>query len=197
MPEYGVLTPRTIAKWIVMLLVVVGGVSVLVGFASAGWHDFDWTVASVFGTALGTTALAGFTGALAYTTSGDVRATWELAGLTQKDMERRERPVLVQQDAGFNGSPRDGYVKVVLYNAGLGSALRVTVNVDYQDAEHPVHATVVRPAIRPEGTDEFKIPVQFAEPYPPGGPRGDGFALSGTCWDTSLKNEYPIITSWE
>ncbi len=160
-------------------------------------HGFEWETASVFGTALGTTALAAFTGALAYTTSGDVRATWELATLTRRDQESRERPLLVQYEAAFNGSPQGGQVRVVLFNAGLGPALRVEVQVRYVDPDHPFETTYIEPAIRAEGTGELLIPVQFSEPYPPGGVRGDGFAVSGTYRDRSQRNVYDIVTSWE
>ena len=54
------------------------GLSILVGFASEGWEGFNWEVAAMFGTAIGTSALAGFTGALASQTRSDVRATWTL-----------------------------------------------------------------------------------------------------------------------
>src|SRR3954447_18414197 len=119
--EYGVLTGRMIARWSAALLGSVLLASALVGWASEGWGGFNWDVACVFGTALGTTALAAFTGALAFTTSGDVRATWELAQLTQADQERREEPlVILFSGPDFNGSADAGNVEIVLFNAGLG-----------------------------------------------------------------------------
>lgn len=196
MQPFGVLTRRSVALWIGLLLVVVAALSALAGFAATGWEDFEWDVAAIVGTALGTTALAGFTGALAFTTSGDVRATWELARLTREQQASAERPLVLQYDAGFSGSPKDGYVRVVLYNAGLGSALRVEVSATYFDEAHPAGGTHIVPAIRPEGTAEFQIPIRFQEPYPVGGIRGDGFALSGTYRDRSQRNTYEIITDW-
>src|SRR5438876_6857993 len=93
---YGVLTKRTMAVWVLSLLVLALASSVPVGFVAApGNTTFNWGVASVFGTAVGTTLLAGFTAALSFTTSGDVRATWELARLTQQDQAARERPVVI------------------------------------------------------------------------------------------------------
>jgi hypothetical protein len=89
MQLYGVLTKATIARWMAVLIAVVAGLSLIVGLIAAAGHEtFNWEVASIFGTALGTTALAGFTGALAFTTSGDVRATWELARLARQSKRR-------------------------------------------------------------------------------------------------------------
>src|SRR5438128_348956 len=88
-----------------------------VGFAAPG-KGFNWIVATAFGTALGTTALAGFTGALAFVTSGDLRATWLLADLTKQDQDARERPIVallnVQWQQGV--SYREGSVHVECRN---------------------------------------------------------------------------------
>jgi hypothetical protein len=52
-----------------LALAAVVGLSVLVGYVGAPRHErFDWTLASVFGTALGTTLLALATGGLAWST---------------------------------------------------------------------------------------------------------------------------------
>jgi hypothetical protein len=116
--------------------------------------------------------------------------------LTKQDQERRERPVVLQYDAAFDGSPNAGRVKVVLFNAGLGPALRVEVTARYSDPDHPFEATYVHPAIPSEGTAEFSIPVRFNEHYPPGGVRGDGFVLSGNYRDRSQRNTNFLITDW-
>ena len=106
------------------LLVAVLGVSAVVGLVSAKAHErFDWEVASIFGTALGTTALAAFTGALAVSTSDDVRATWELARLTRDDQSARERPLVVLHHVVFHGNTDGLWVSVDVANVGLGPAL--------------------------------------------------------------------------
>jgi hypothetical protein len=84
---YSVLTVKRVAAALAIGLSLVAGLSYLVGrFAGrVGVEGFAWELASMFGTALGTTLLAAVTGALAYTTRGDVRARWELARLTSRD----------------------------------------------------------------------------------------------------------------
>ena len=118
---FGVLTRRSVARWVGLLVVVVATLSTVVGFAATGWEEFDWDVASIFGTALGTTALAGFTGALAFTTSGDVRATWDLAQVTREQQAAQERPVVVVTYVNYRG----GRAHAGLVNVGLGPALRL------------------------------------------------------------------------
>jgi hypothetical protein len=82
---------------------------------------FDWELASIFGTALGTTALALATGALSYTTSGDVRAAWE-------GVRQQWRPVVLVSPiptARFGGS-----IILTLKNVGRGPALAVEAWLD-------------------------------------------------------------------
>src|SRR5262245_17059696 len=93
---YGVLTKPAIAGWLVVLTTMSLAVSVIIGYAAKG-SAFDWATAAVAGTAVGTVLLAGFTGSLAWVTSGDVRATWELANLTREDQLARERPLVIVQ----------------------------------------------------------------------------------------------------
>jgi hypothetical protein len=93
----------------------------LVGRAGApNGVRFDWQLASVFGTALGTTLLAAATGWLAWSTRSEVRATQDLAELTRRQQAAGERPVVIQGPTGFSGSPDSGYVGITLRNAGLG-----------------------------------------------------------------------------
>jgi len=70
------------------LLGVVVGISAGVGFAAHG-SGFDWDVASVFGTAVGTTLLALATGGLAYSTWQDVRAS-QRTEVTGRSLELAE-----------------------------------------------------------------------------------------------------------
>jgi hypothetical protein len=124
---------------------------------------------------LGTTALAIATGTLAFTTSGDVRPTWELARLTREDQERSERPLVLVQHAewvsrradpvfGDDRSDHTGALRVSLRNVGLGPALRVEVTTHYiyEEDLHPTAITAhVVPAI-PAGTETWaEVMVTF------------------------------------
>jgi hypothetical protein len=180
----------------IVFVALVVGLSVLVGFVGPQ-PGFQWTLASVFGTALGTTLLAAGTGALAYLTWSEVGATQDLAARTKRDQDERERPLLIQYDAGASGSPDSGLLTVALFNAGLGPALRVVITATYQDDEHPLTVTHIHPAVAANSIETMEMRFSFAGNPPPGGIRGDGFALSGTYWDRSRRNEYPIITRWD
>src|SRR2546423_14854080 len=81
---------------------LVAPVAAIVGFVLVGWlatransGDFDWELASVFGTAVGTTLLALATGFLAWTTSRDVSATEKIAEETSADRIDRGRPTVI------------------------------------------------------------------------------------------------------
>jgi hypothetical protein len=148
---------RALLAWVVVALGVVLGLSVLVGFVGPK-RGFQWELASIFGTALGTTLLAAATGALAYSTWSDVRATWRLAELTKRDQDERERPIVIQQRAvwrggGEMGGRQEGPLEVSLRNVGLGPALRVEVTAAYVDEEFKPSITpnpYIVPAIAPD-----------------------------------------------
>jgi len=126
---YGVLTKRTLVRWGIVGLILLAAVAFLVGHFAAREHTgyFDWELASIFGTALGTTALALATGALSYTTSADVRAAWE-------GVRQQWRPVVLvspRPTARFGGS-----IMLALKNVGRGPALAVQAWLD-PDATRP------------------------------------------------------------
>lgn len=87
----GVITKRSIGKPLALLSVTVTVVGYVIGVLAAPhghfWvqprgastGEFDWSNAMLGATAAGTVLLAAFTAAFAYTTSGDVSATWRLA----------------------------------------------------------------------------------------------------------------------
>jgi hypothetical protein len=88
------LRARTLLAWVAAALTIVVGLSILVGYLGPN-KGFQWQLASVFGTAAGTTLLAAATGALAYSTRNDVRATWRLANISQAALDAQVQPVLV------------------------------------------------------------------------------------------------------
>jgi len=173
------------------------GLSALVGFGGAPKkEEFDWDLASVFGTALGTTLLAIGTGALAWSTRADVRATQELAELTKKDQTERERPVVILLAANFQSTDDQSWLNVELVNVGLGPALGIYVFATYLDDENrTVFETegVTWPTLAPNERANFSIPTGFSGVHEP---REGGFPLSGTYFDRSRRNEYPVITDW-
>jgi hypothetical protein len=130
--QYGLLTFRRVSVWMAGLLVATVGAGALIGFlATSPREAFAWETAAVAGTALATAALAGFTGALAYTTSGDVRATWELAQQGREEQERRDRPTVLVMAGGTRSSESVVVREVRLVNAGVGPALRIQVTATW------------------------------------------------------------------
>jgi hypothetical protein len=178
--------------------VIVVGLSVLVGYLGSREDDrFDWELAAIFGTAAGTTLLAAATYWLAYSTRSEVRATQTLAELSRQDQAARERPVVVYKGGGFSGDPRNGIVRVLLLNIGLGPALRVRVSASYLGHPdwQPAIETVTIAAMPPNEDAVVDLHVRFPEPFLPGGVH-DAFPISGSYLDLSQRNEYEIITSW-
>jgi hypothetical protein len=194
---------RTLAGWIAVSLVLVVLLSVAVGYAGPS-KGFQWELASVFGTALGTTLLAAATGALAYSTWGDLRATWQLANLTKRDQDERERPVvLVQSRSGFGGSGSfggqyDGSFDFELRNVGLGPALGVTIWPKYSDESYGATFSpnpLTHPSIAPNETVPLRLGVFFPETSPTGGIDTGDFELHGTFSDRSRRRNYEVITA--
>jgi hypothetical protein len=207
-PTYGVLTRGAIAGWLFVLTVVALITSLFVGYAATG-KAFDWQTAAVAGTAVGTVLLAGFTGALAWVTSGDVRATWELAKLTQADQEARERPVVLVQSAEWASRRVDpvpgedvldhtGAVRVYLRNVGLGPALRVLVSASYiYDDLQPIRIEDnVVAAIGPNEHQWAEVLITFRT-QDWNDIKADGFPVEGSYLDRSRKRAYDIIASWD
>lgn len=198
--NYGVLTRRRLLAAGAVVLGIVALAFVLVGWLAARDHQsFDWELASIFGTAVGTTLLALSTGYLAYTTSGDVRATWELARLTKSDQDARERPVVVMLGAEWGlaeASANTGTLHVTLRNVGLGPALRLVIETNYADDRFPVRAAPGHHAgIMPGETVSFAMPVLFERVPLQIDPAR--FPVSGTFIDRSQSTEYTVITEWK
>ncbi len=146
--DYGVLTAQRLRKWIGALVVVALAVSVLIGYVGAphgvSFHHFAWSLAAVAGTAIGTVLLAGFTGALAWTTSGDVRATIRLADATVEDQRARDRPIIVARPVEVNPVMLDPSGRVTvpalhvwLKNVGLGPAIDLRLKPTWRNEVAP------------------------------------------------------------
>lgn len=114
-----------------MLLMVAVGSAIVVGFAGAprfDWSfsgDFDWSLAAVTGTAIGTILLAAYTANLA-------RATRQEVAVTVADQKLRDRPIVVISVIGVtfemvepDVSKTVDTLDVVLRNVGLAPALDI------------------------------------------------------------------------
>ena len=199
-------SPRRSSDRPALLFALVGlagvvALSVLVGFVGSPDTRFNWTLASVFGTAFGTTLLATATGWLAWSTRSEVRATQDLAELTREQQAATDRPVLLAGKPVWSGSPGSGTLSVTLTNVGLGPAIRVRLwgsysgHEDWQPRIDPATASAIPPDGKSYDTSMF---VSFPEPHQPGGVRGDAFHVEGTYRDRSLNPwRYKLITNWD
>ena len=163
--------------------------------------DFDWELASIFGTAVGTTLLALGTGWLAYSTRSEVRATQDLAELTRQEQVARERPVVLVKDPPRfeqeSGNPTRGLLHVPLENVGAGTALGLRLEATYAGQDwNPDIAAGFIPVMRPE--HRIVTPSLFVSGAdPPGATEGGMFSVRGTYWDRSLQHEYAILVNWQ
>jgi hypothetical protein len=153
-------------------LAAVIALSWAVGYAGRG-PGFDWDLASVFGTALGTTLLALATGALALLTYREVSATQELAELTRRDQQMRERPLVLATVTQLNGLNSDEtWLSVEMVNVGLGPAVRIELGATYSGpGEAPdiplASGLLSRPAAKWDlGSDCSLPPCQPSQSWP-------------------------------
>lgn len=190
--------PAFLAAGVGLVLLVV--LSAIVGAVGAPHgEEFSWEIASIFGTALGTTLLAGATGWLAWSTRSEVRATQDLAEVTRRQQAASERPtVLLMRNSSWSGAPENGVVSVELQNVGLGPALRVNVSASYtghSDWQPGIDSWTV-PVIAPGTGVTVNLNARFPEPPDDRDVVGYAFPVTGSYLDRSMENEYPIITSW-
>ena len=189
-PKPGVISRGTLLRWIGVLLLASLAVSALVGWLAAP-SGFRWELAAGAGTAFGTVVLAGFTGALAWTTSGDVRATWELADLTRDEQAARIRPaILVWADGWSTGGDR-GQLKIIVVNAGLGPGLHIRIHASVPSPDGDLTASLYKPFQRPAGTDDPTLEFRLSNPQHAFDLAS--FSLSGTCSDMGQQVSYPIV----
>jgi hypothetical protein len=165
-----------------------------------GWlgpeEGFDWDLASVFGTALGTTLLALATGALALLTYREVSATQELAALTRKDQQIRERPLVLATSTDWwphHLGGAESRLMIELSNVGLGPAVGIEVTANYHGpGDQPTIIQGIWTAIQPGATAPCPLVVIFHEAPDPS-VRADHFTPAGTYLDRSRGNEERII----
>jgi hypothetical protein len=128
------LTDRRIPVVAVLVAVPIAiGGAVLVGLFAARDHEgaFDWELASIFGTALGTLLLAGATALLALVTSRDVTATEDLARTARDERRDRFRPMLIGAVDGVNSRE----LSIELMNVGPGPAITAVVTAKSEWSE--------------------------------------------------------------
>src|SRR5438552_5010127 len=77
------------------LLLLTGAAFFLVGRFASRTKGFDWELASLFGTAVGTVLLAGATALLALLTRAEVLASRQELALSRSALQANTRPVLV------------------------------------------------------------------------------------------------------
>jgi hypothetical protein len=184
-----VISRRTLLLMLSVVLALVTGASTAVGYATPG-EAFDWDVASIFGTAVGTTLLALATGVLAYTTSRDVSATVEIARLTKEDQDLRNRPIVLAEGISYDGSPK---VDVRMRNVGLGPALGIFVTATYEgDGAAPTIIPLYVSALGPGEDIRGEVEAQFDQ-EPPGGILAR-FRIRGDYTDRDFSQLFELIT---
>jgi hypothetical protein len=152
---------RRVFTGLAVVLAAVIGLSALVGCVATD-DGFDWGLASVFGTALGTTLLALATFWLGFNTDQDVRASQQLARISVQQLEEtrkanrlveieqrvRQQPTVIASHAGGGTSGgSNNTLNAELINVGAGPAVRVEVTARYQDAARPFRDDPAVPSI--------------------------------------------------
>jgi hypothetical protein len=200
--DYGVLTPRRLVMWIGGLVLISAAAASALGFVGArqgvSIHHFDWSLAAVAGTAVGTVLLAGFTGALAWTTSGDVRATIRLADATQEDQRARDRPIVAVTLVGIREQMLDPTARktvpvldLFIKNVGLGPALDLRLRASYGGRQAPTEEVI---AVVEVGQEIVDRPISLAGvAEPAGGFLWRSFTVSGECNDRTRLGNHDIV----
>jgi hypothetical protein len=133
-----------VAVWGVVAVAFVIAVSGAIGKLATptGDHPYNWSVAALVATALGTLLLAVGTGALAWSTFDDVRATRELATVARDERRDGFRPAVIVQTVPRFGTPNDnqhnpglhnpnGVVVLEIRNIGRGPARDIGIMVEW------------------------------------------------------------------
>jgi hypothetical protein len=184
------------ALWIALSgFALVVALSVLVGFVGSHETRFDWELASIFGTALGTTLLALATAWLAYSTRSEVRATQELAELTREDQAARDRPVVLVEHWNHEPGKAGGRLTVQLLNVGLGPALRVRLGAAYVGPDDGLKPPTIKDVTVTAIPANERATVDLSVMYPApdwGTLMNREFRIRGVYEDRAGRGEYPI-----
>lgn len=184
-----------------LLAAVVGGTGVVFLLSWVVGHvgsdgAFNWELAAIFGTALGTTLLAATTGGLAYLTGRDVSATRELARLQSADQLARERPTVLLHTAGYQpgtGAGGSDEIHAWLRNVGLGPALNVRVWARLTTPREVATSTPYRWAsIAPGETTAIKLPIETTHGV--ADPSQASIDIAGSYTDRRRAEDYAVIT---
>jgi hypothetical protein len=152
---------------------------------------FNWDLAALFGTAVGTTLLAYATGALALSTSQDVRETAKLAKLGEDDQQYRRSPLMLIENAEISvvtGSAK-GAMELLLRNVGQGPMVVGNIGITYsQQMSGTVTLDQVQrvSSFTPGEARRVRIFLEFAQ-VNSGDPNPADFVLSGAFNDSSGK----------
>jgi hypothetical protein len=198
--DYGVLTRRRLALWIGALVLLSTSAATLLGFVGArhgiSFRHFDWSLAAVAGTAIGTVVLAGFTGALAWTTSGDVRATIRLADATVEDQRARDRPIVVVRIVEVEHVTLDPAGRVTVpalhvwvKNVGLGPAIDLRLWPTYKGTPTPEPEVIAVYEVGAESTRPLSL-AGVEEPV--GGFQLDDFNVVGEANDRTGRGAHAV-----
>ncbi len=155
------------------------------------------SLASIFGTALGTILLALATGTLALSTARDVSATQEIARLTRADQEDRVRPTVIGTVTGVGGDAEGAFLSVELWNVGGGAAVRVEVTADSMSGLH-VGTTTIATIV---GGGSFPLAVRLLgliyRADPDQDPRPEDFRVRGHYLDRRRRPVPEAIYDWK
>jgi hypothetical protein len=147
----GLLTRKRVGVSLLVALPIVLVPSSLIGYFAARPHTggFDWELAAIFGTALGTTLLAAATAALAYATSGDLLVTRQLAEIGEQQLQVGIKPWLADAPFGQHTIDRPFFdntatvvdVRVPFRNVGVGLALIQVATMHWDAPAEAVNPT--------------------------------------------------------
>lgn len=185
--------------------VLLAAAASVLGFVLVGYLTgpksvrFEWELASVFGTAVGTTFLAVVTGILAWSTARDVAATERIAHDGELDRQDRIRPTVLIYPSAFSGWYS---LEVRARNIGLGPAIGLRIYASNPNVDRSIGVGALA-ALPPESDWTIvNVPVDPIPSTQPGqGPpsppaewaRMEDWKVSGDYLDRSQRNPYDAI----
>lgn len=199
---------RSVLLAVIAVLVVVA-LSVGVGFLGANEPSaFDWELAALMGTALGTTLLAVGTGVLAWSSRLDAEATRDLVHLTRQEAELREQPMVVVRHARVVSKTPMYELEVEIVNVGLGPALHLELSGTQRESS-PFQLSVgsaKRPVLLPGEKMVVSLMLHLVKSSDAGQGLPDqfrtsmmdsqGFDLVGSYSDRTMGPSYDLASDW-